>query len=1348
MNKYTGHDFMAAANSFEVPILIKSPEDKNNVPQFLYLSGVRSAGSRYFAFPLQHLEYLATLAQDEEQSDNWPRLMYDRFSSSMQRYTAHLTTDGSWTVNWMNWYHRGTFQINGEDLRNVLAKAREGPKPFSTSLNPFGRFSTEKVWVVGEAKVLDELFVGVPAAHAQNMERVEPKDRSAAFTADKFCVFEGMNPVVEVWQKRSGTKDALSGKFPTAKLTTQMNKGENDFEQRQETKVPSHPTRVARLGTRELMGMSARDVALLLNNKKPLKHNYEWLHRIAHSILGGSADRASNLFLGTKHANTQMIPYETLVKKWRYALSQSRPEGSVALHTNARLLSAKTVPNPYFLPDVLVYTILAYPAPSTALPTSRKRKRAGQPNMAGSSAGNVLLTTVASTRFDAFQALQPSMYVNVVINRVAELGTQKSGGSVRRTRVLGVDPTPADLQEILSLGSPPKDLKDATPQKVVVLSDTVSTLEGISPPTKSSYIKTGTVEGRNLAVYMQGGTLVAQLSLKGADTEVLAGSPLGTGQLIVTRSNQGKVREYLVVSPSLSTFSFLPSKVTDLLKGVGFVGVFDRADGLNLDGLALKGVAALADLGKTKVELMPKSHNQWLKVALVKTCGVSLNVLTQRMEDGTLQKQLWPGFTAHVAVTARGSTVTGRVQGMKLHGRPRFVADVVDWRSPFGTPKEWGLVATRASVEVMLDPVSVAVSLALRMGKGQAHEVELTGRIGRNIVEVDGGYSGTLTLSDILGLVKGNVEAEKVPSFTLWGARVMLCHGSGCAFQGVSLAAEGEFEGADVTMSVGYISNVFTFQGTVGPLALSKLKVNASLDFSVDVNNPSRAAVKGTADVLIEDVSFKAELGWVRGELQGSFALQAGPTPVTLHSLVNAFRKVMGFSAISYPKLRDVAIVEATMTYASGEFTFSAVTTFFGGRISLAVLVEDGTVRITASGTVSLSAMLGWGLGDVVKGMTSFTQASLEVRVGGGVLEVTVEGSPVHTSDSAVKVLEDGLGKQAPRVRVSVQVTSKMVSVAVSGVLPPVELGGSLSLSSSGMPPSGPSLTIGGTPAVAMTIPLKIAVFAGDPIYLSGTIGGGLGRGGTLTGELTMEGTWKGALGIPALTLKVLRVAVGWSPPRPFPTSFRLSGTASLRIDTPTSREARVLEGGCACQSLTGREELEVVQRGAVALGVRQIDISVRMGVGGSLASNYFALFLSELTLEDLAHAVGIDVTQLPSRVRSSGISPVKKGANCRNPTPSTHPACYAYITYATERVVADGITIPRGFFMSGELNLLGWKFAVNVALSSQRIYVSAVMEPILTKLGGKTFALTKSLETTSEGPVFNLDSQEGTATL
>ena len=115
----------------------------------------------------------------------------------------------------------------------------------------------------------------------------------------------------------------------------------------------------------------------------------------------------------------------------------------------------------------------------------------------------------------------------------------------------------------------------------------------------------------------------------------------------------------------------------------------------------------------------------------------------------------------------------------------------------------------------------------------------------------------------------------------------------------------------------------------------------------------------------------------------------------------------------------------------------------------------------------------------------------------------------------------------------------------------------------------------------------------------------------------------------------------------------------------------------------------------------------------------------------------------IPKPIRMSGIYPLKGGCTAtQTADPGANPDCFARYSVSpfmtqTIRTSKTSIIVPKGYSVSGKLNVLGTTFGFEAIVDSTRFYVKAVMDPV--NIAG-LITISRNSRDTKRGPIFLMD--------
>jgi len=315
-------------------------------------------------------------------------------------------------------------------------------------------------------------------------------------------------------------------------------------------------------------------------------------------------------------------------------------------------------------------------------------------------------------------------------------------------------------------------------------------------------------------------------------------------------------------------------------------------------------------------------------------------------------------------------------------------------------------------------------------------------------------------------------------------------------------------------------------------------------------------------------------------------------------------------------------------------------------------------------------------------------------------------------------------------------------------------------------------LLFGGRQGVRLPLKMCVEKCSSDVptnIYFSGEIAVNMNAvSQMLEGTLTMTGWWKNALGMPFLHFDLLKLTIGFELKTWPPLPLKLEVATTLCLGSwdacgPSAETLSLLQEHEFVESET-EERLESESRDTATVSKTMVPSGEFIRGGAFIGfnamapeENYMMGMVSTMTVDSIFGVLGDTLNDkfltwragLPGPVARSGIYPLrpaceegKSGSDCctteqqKNPTLVQCFARFSYSPLASQSVVTSygTIVIPQGITVSGRLNLLDWKLAVDIQISKLSLKVDAVMDPInlagIVKLG-------RSLTDFKQGPRF-----------
>ena len=785
------------------------------------------------------------------------------------------------------------------------------------SYNPFGRFASDvaiEVYLkVGEEekekfkeamKDSIEKSVGDQTHLIQYLDErpMEETGMVLVFTCPSFEIYQ-MNTIADKYKKPpfSEKKDPDVMNFANCQPTVQdiNNKVESVAKREEHIKDLKLDGKkgAKRIDTHITMGKSAKIVAEACSEGgKALNQKYEWLHRVGHSLAGRRTDFPQNLMLGTKHTNSHMITFETLLSKgFKWAVQGIRPSLKTELKEGSQL----------FAPEALEYTI--------------------------SSLG--LGEILAYQKFTLLGTLRPAVMLNVYVynffrhvygkGRSVKRPHEDDEGSKnpktdedammthREATVLSTDAT--SLQTALGL----KALTGLTAADRDTFASEYTAMLQLFPEMDTTFAVAEAKTGAAVATLASGNDVALTLhalvvgehyfaAFRAQGTEsllpVLPGLTFGDQRLLVMRDAEGTTEVYVSCTVGLEdAFTFVPGLVSHVggfatpFAVTAAVPTWYSLDSLNFDAylrfrapLPLPSAVQLSSAGG--VTLMLDTVTLRLGVF---TAGTTKDVSPSFEADGRLR---WGTSAAdEVALSVYGGAHAG--------GGGYFGAVVENWVHPFGidvtvtrAALQFDLPLTEAEMQVSLDLCNIELSGAYSTTDGVALRGEATCDL--QLADVAAWFeaqTGTTGLS---------IPAE-MPDMTITSFGMSVCPPNGHIFasgqscsSGVQLWGTAATPGgATVAVHVQMDKSRLSVSTTVADFAVTDTIVlrKAHLAFSLGGGVP--AVVQLSASLDLSSVSV-----WVEGEYEaGSVFLQAGISDVTLEDIVALGAELTGGSVFTVP---------------------------------------------------------------------------------------------------------------------------------------------------------------------------------------------------------------------------------------------------------------------------------------------------------------------------------------------------------------------------------------------------------------------------------------------------------------
>ena len=744
-----------------------------------------------------------------------------------------------------------------------------------------------------------------------------------------------------------------------------------------------------RIDTHITMGKSAKIVAEACSEGgKALNQKYEWLHRVGHSLAGRRTDFPQNLMLGTKHTNSHMITFETLLSKgFKWAVQGIRPSLKTELKEGSQL----------FAPEALEYTI--------------------------SSLG--LGEILAYQKFTLLGTLRPAVMLNVYVynffrhvygkGRSVKRPHEDDEGSKnpktdedammthREATVLSTDAT--SLQTALGL----KALTGLTAADRDTFASEYTAMLQLFPEMDTTFAVAEAKTGAAVATLASGNDVALTLhalvvgehyfaAFRAQGTEsllpVLPGLTFGDQRLLVMRDAEGTTEVYVSCTVGLEdAFTFVPGLVSHVggfatpFAVTAAVPTWYSLDSLNFDAylrfrapLPLPSAVQLSSAGG--VTLMLDTVTLRLGVF---TAGTTKDVSPSFEADGRLR---WGTSAAdEVALSVYGGAHAG--------GGGYFGAVVENWVHPFGidvtvtrAALQFDLPLTEAEMQVSLDLCNIELSGAYSTTDGVALRGEATCDL--QLADVAAWFeaqTGTTGLS---------IPAE-MPDMTITSFGMSVCPPNGHIFasgqscsSGVQLWGTAATPGgATVAVHVQMDKSRLSVSTTVADFAVTDTIVlrKAHLAFSLGGGVP--AVVQLSASLDLSSVSV-----WVEGEYEaGSVFLKAGLSGVTLEDVVALGAELTGGSAFTVPSNMDVMLTTLELSVCTFENDARCTK---GVTVHGAAMMEGVAVDLVITITPEELSFVGTAT-DVPVGYLTVDTLTLSMVLprggGGGGVSLTAEGT-------------------------------------------------------------------------------------------------------------------------------------------------------------------------------------------------------------------------------------------------------------------------------------------------------------------------------------------------------------------
>ena len=901
------------------------------------------------------------------------------------------------------------------------------------SYNPFGRFASDAVIRVDlfmekseKEKFQDDMkeIIGKHVGYNSDLIEYPSEEESAegwvlVFMGTKFYIYQ-KEDITAKYRKKPFKDTPEADVMDFARCEDRVQGINSLVESKDEREKHIKKLRLVgkkgakRISTHKTMGgPSAREVAAACSkNGAALNQNYEWLHRVGHSLAGRRTDDPKNLMLGTTHANSHMITFETL-------LSQSFKYKDKKISKQTRKLftevtDTKTDEVPLFAPKLLDYWVVA---------------------------GNELL---GKQTFDLMGTLRPAVMLNVYVynyfrhvheppvertpprrrtgGKRADISplyssspsspqqdiTQQKQKRKRNCRAAAVLSTDTLLQDALGL-------KSLTPLSAVARADFAAeyaTMALLFPemdatfavPAVEAYtgaavatLATGDVALTMHALVVPGDEhYFAVFRAQGTESllPVLPGLTFSEQRLLVMRDAEGTTEVFLsfTVVGLADSFAFVPGLAANV--GSQFLSAVDVTTpvagwyslaGLNFDAylrlrapLPLPSPLALFSVGDVSLFM----DGMW----------VGVNVFTSA--DG--RKDLTPTFGARGWLrwgTAQEDVVWVAVHGMVHGGAGSFWVEVQNWVHPFGID----VTVTKASLQFDLPFTAAEMQVSLDLCN-----IELAGEYSTTDgVAVRGEATCDLQLADVAawfeaqtGTTGLSIPAE-MPDMTITSLGMSVCPPNGHIFSSGQSCSSGVQlwgtaatpDGATVAVRVQMDKSRLSVSTTVADFAVTDTIVlkKAHLAFSLGGGVP--AVVQLSASLALSSVSL-----WVEGEYEaGSVFLQAGISDVTLEDIVALGAELTGGSVFTVPSdMPDLTLTTLELsvcTFEADARCTKGVTVH--GAATLEGVAVDLVITITPEEISFVGTTANVGIGELTVDTLAL---SVTLRRGGGGVSLTAAG--------------------------------------------------------------------------------------------------------------------------------------------------------------------------------------------------------------------------------------------------------------------------------------------------------------------------------------------------------------------
>ena len=895
------------------------------------------------------------------------------------------------------------------------------------SYNPFGRFASDVAigvyLIVGDAEKKEEFKKTMKKTIEEHVgdkehliEYLTEEDLSES--SDWVLVFTGTK--FHIYQKKAISKKYSSKPFSDTLVSDEMNfancknivDGINSLVEstkERENHVKSLENKLGgkqgakRIDTHTTMGgPSAKAVAAACSGKdaKSLKQKYEWLHRVGHSLAGRQTDNPKNLMLGTKHANSHMITFETLLSQsFKYNEKEKPCKLSTEVDRAADMI--------LFAPEKLSYKVM------------------GQGG-----------DTLGQHTFELMGTLRPAVMLNVYVYNYFRHVHSHTDLSPPRTKILrGSHGSPGSPFSPSQRTPPAKRkqgraaavlstdtllqaalrLKSLTPLSTVARADFAAeyaTMALLFPemdatfavPAVEAYtgaavatLATGDVALTMHALVVPGDEhYFAVFRAQGTASllPVLPGLTFSEQRLLVMRDAEGTTEVYLsfTVVGLADSFSFVPGLVANV--GSQFLSAVDVTTpvagwyslaGLDFDAylrlrapLPLPSPLALFSVGDVELFI----DGMW----------VGLNVFTS--PGG--RKDLTPAFGAGGWLrwgTAQEDAVWVAVHGMVHGGAGSFGVEVENWVHPFGidvtvtkASLQFDLPFTAAEMQVSLDLCNIELAGAYSTTDGVALRGEATCDL--QLADVAAWFEAQTSTTGL------SIPAE-MPDMTITSLGMSVCPPNGHVFasgqscsSGVQLWGTAATPGgATVAVRVQMDKSRLSVSTTVADFAVTDTIVlrKAHLAFSLGGGVP--AVVQLSASLALSSVSL-----WVSGEYEaGSVFLQAGISDVTLEDIVALGAELTGGSVFTVPSdMPDLTLTTLELsvcTFEADARCTKGVTVH--GAATLEGVAVDLVITITPEEISFVGTTANVGIGELTVDTLAL---SVTLRRGGGGVSLTAAG--------------------------------------------------------------------------------------------------------------------------------------------------------------------------------------------------------------------------------------------------------------------------------------------------------------------------------------------------------------------